>query len=179
MDGNVSRQHIRLPSVLQTFSRFLPDTNISRCYTNSQARHLDIRRESKNSRPASLSAVTTCEGNAILSSSSSLQSLSRRGPSRRSLHHHVRGRQHASRGLQWDVWNRFVAGRASCSVDDQVGDGTRSRSYKSDEELLFRRRTTGPLHLMPRRTHSDLLLQTQIQAFVCWRGRGRVSCKTG
>ena len=27
-------------------------------------------------------------------------------------------------GLQWDVWNRFVAGRASCSVDDQVGDAT-------------------------------------------------------
>ena len=41
-----------------------------------------------------------------------------------SLHHHVHGRQHASRGLQSDKWNRFVAGRASCSVDDQVGDAT-------------------------------------------------------
>jgi len=29
-----------------------------------------------------------------------------------------------SRGHQLDVWNRFVAGRASCSVDDQVGDAT-------------------------------------------------------
>ena len=27
-----------------------------------------------------------------------------------SLHHHVHGRQHASRGLQSDGWNRFVAG---------------------------------------------------------------------
>ena len=26
-----------------------------------------------------------------------------------SLHHHVHGRQHASRGLQSDRWNRFVA----------------------------------------------------------------------
>jgi len=33
-----------------------------------------------------------------------------------SLHHHVHGRQHASRGLQLDVWNRFAAGRATCSV---------------------------------------------------------------
>ena len=33
-------------------------------------------------------------------------------------------RQHASRALQSDGWNRFVAGRASCSVDDQVGDAT-------------------------------------------------------
>jgi len=41
-----------------------------------------------------------------------------------SLHHHVHGRQHASRGLKWDVWNRIVAGRATCSVDDQVGDAT-------------------------------------------------------
>ena len=56
-------------------------------------------------------------------------------------HHHVRvasegrrvvappsmstcGRQHVSRGLQSDVWNRFVACRATCSVDDQVGDAT-------------------------------------------------------
>ena len=39
-----------------------------------------------------------------------------------SLHHHIHGRQHASRGLQWDGWNRFVAGRGTCSVDDQVGD---------------------------------------------------------
>ena len=39
-----------------------------------------------------------------------------------SLHHHVRGRQHVSRDLQLDVWNRFVAGRPTCSVDDQVGD---------------------------------------------------------
>ena len=39
-----------------------------------------------------------------------------------SLHHHVHGRQHASSALQSDVWNRFVAGRATCSVDDQVGD---------------------------------------------------------
>jgi len=23
-----------------------------------------------------------------------------------------------------DVWNRFVAGRPTCSVDDQVGDAT-------------------------------------------------------
>ena len=108
-------------------SRLLADFCPTRTFPgvpNSQARHLDMRRESKNSRPASLSAVTTCEGNAFLSSSSSLQSRSRRGPSRRSLHHHVRGRQHASRGLQWDGWNRFVAGRASCSVDDQVGDAT-------------------------------------------------------
>jgi len=35
---------------------------------------------------------------------------------------YVHGRQHASRDLQSDVWNRFVAGRATCSVDDQVGD---------------------------------------------------------
>ena len=41
-----------------------------------------------------------------------------------SLHHHVHGRQHASRGLQWDGWNGFVAGRATGSVDDQVGDAT-------------------------------------------------------
>ena len=41
-----------------------------------------------------------------------------------SLHHHVHCRQHACRDLQLDVWNRFVAGRASCSVDDQVGDAT-------------------------------------------------------
>ena len=42
-----------------------------------------------------------------------------------SLHHHVHGRQHASRALQSDEeWNRFLAGRASCSVDDQVGDAT-------------------------------------------------------
>jgi len=41
-----------------------------------------------------------------------------------SLHHHVHGRQDASRGLQSDGWNRFVAGRANCSVDDQVGDAT-------------------------------------------------------
>ena len=27
------------------------------------------------------------------------------------------------RGLQWDGWSRFVAGRATCSVDDQVGNG--------------------------------------------------------
>jgi len=40
------------------------------------------------------------------------------------LHHHVHGRQHASRALQSDGWNRFVAGRATCSVDDQVGDAT-------------------------------------------------------
>jgi len=43
---------------------------------------------------------------------------------RRVVAHHVHGRQHVSRGLQSDVWNRFVAGRASCSVDDQVGDAT-------------------------------------------------------
>jgi len=42
-----------------------------------------------------------------------------------SLHHHVHGRQHASTALQSDEgWNRFVAGRATCSVDDQVGDAT-------------------------------------------------------
>jgi len=40
------------------------------------------------------------------------------------LHHHVHGRLHASRGLHWDGWNRFVAGRATCSVDGQVSDGT-------------------------------------------------------
>ena len=39
-----------------------------------------------------------------------------------SLHHHVHGRQHTSTGLQSDGWNRFVAGRATGSVDDQVGD---------------------------------------------------------
>ena len=27
-------------------------------------------------------------------------------------------------GLQSDGWNRFVAGQATCSVDDQVGDAT-------------------------------------------------------
>ena len=32
--------------------------------------------------------------------------------------------RHASRGLQSDGWNRFVAGRATCSVDDHVGDAT-------------------------------------------------------
>ena len=41
-----------------------------------------------------------------------------------SLHHHVHGRQHASSALQSVGWNRFIAGRASCSVDDQVGDAT-------------------------------------------------------
>jgi len=41
-----------------------------------------------------------------------------------SLHHHVHGRLHASRGLHCDGWNRFVAGRATCSVDGQVSDGT-------------------------------------------------------
>jgi len=35
---------------------------------------------------------------------------------------YVHGQQHASIDLQSDVWNRFVAGRATCSVDDQVGD---------------------------------------------------------
>jgi len=39
------------------------------------------------------------------------------------LTYHVHGRQHASRALQSDVWNRFVAGRAARSVDDQAGDG--------------------------------------------------------
>jgi len=46
-----------------------------------------------------------------------------------SLHHHVRGRQYASRGLQLDGWNRFVAGRATCSVDDQVGDATFDQQF--------------------------------------------------
>ena len=41
-----------------------------------------------------------------------------------SLHHHVHGRQHAFRALQSDVWNRFIAGRATCSVDDQAGKAT-------------------------------------------------------
>jgi len=41
-----------------------------------------------------------------------------------SLDHHVHGRQHASRDLQSDGWNRFVAGRATCSMDDQVFDAT-------------------------------------------------------
>ena len=40
------------------------------------------------------------------------------------LLHHVHGQQQASRGLQWDGWNHFVAGRATCSVDEQVGDAT-------------------------------------------------------
>ena len=39
------------------------------------------------------------------------------------LTYHVHGRQHASRALQSDVWNRFVAGRAARSVVDQAGDG--------------------------------------------------------
>jgi len=41
-----------------------------------------------------------------------------------SLYNHVHGQQHASRGLQSDGWSRFVASRATCSVDDQVGDAT-------------------------------------------------------
>jgi len=40
------------------------------------------------------------------------------------LHHHVHGRQHAFIGLQSDAWNRSVAGRATYSKDDQVGDAT-------------------------------------------------------
>ena len=44
-----------------------------------------------------------------------------------SLRHHVHGRQHASRGLQWDVWNRFIVGWATCFEDDQVGDATCSQ----------------------------------------------------
>ena len=44
-----------------------------------------------------------------------------------SLHHHVHGRQHASSALQLVGWNRFIAGRASCSVDDQVGDAACSQ----------------------------------------------------
>jgi len=39
-----------------------------------------------------------------------------------SRHHHVHCRQHASRALLSDWRNRFVAGRATCSVGDQVGD---------------------------------------------------------
>ena len=30
--------------------------------------------------------------------------------------------------VQSDGWNRFVAGRATCSVDDQVGDATCGQS---------------------------------------------------
>ena len=63
--------------------------------------------------------VKNCLQTSSSSSSSSSSSRSRRGTS---LHHHVHGRQHASRALQSDGWNRFVAGRATCSVDDQVGD---------------------------------------------------------
>ena len=36
-------------------------------------------------------------------------------------------RQHAPRGLQSDGWNCFVAGPATSSVDDQVGDATCSQ----------------------------------------------------
>ena len=43
---------------------------------------------------------------------------------RRVIAPHVHSRQHASRGLQWDAWNRFIAGQATCSVDDQVGNVT-------------------------------------------------------
>ena len=57
-------------------------------------------------------------------------------PAVASLHHHVHARQHASRGLQSDGWNRFVAGRATCSVatrwatrwrveKSSTGEGTR------------------------------------------------------
>jgi len=47
------------------------------------------------------------------------------------LHHHVHNRQHASKGLQSDGWNRFIAGRATCSVDDQVGDATCGQGVSS------------------------------------------------
>ena len=46
------------------------------------------------------------------------------GEGRRVVAHHFHDRQHASRGLQSDVWNRFVGSQATCSVVDQVGDAT-------------------------------------------------------
>ena len=39
--------------------------------------------------------------------------------------------QHASRALQWDGWNRFVAGRATCSVDDATFDVDTRAAEKS------------------------------------------------
>ena len=39
--------------------------------------------------------------------------------------------QHASRALQWDGWNRFVAGRATCSVDDATLDVDTRAAEKS------------------------------------------------
>ena len=61
---------------------------------------------------------------ALISSSSpsSSWSRSRRGPSRRSTS--MSTVDSTPPDLQSDGWNRFVAGRASCSVDDQVVDAT-------------------------------------------------------
>ena len=42
------------------------------------------------------------------------------------LYHNV----YASGGLQSDEWNRFVAGRATCSVDDQVGEAVFGQEFK-------------------------------------------------
>jgi len=57
-----------------------------------------------------------------------------------SLHHHVHGQQHASRGLQSESWNRFIAGRATCSMDDQVSNVHIQHyiTYKTDKALLYK-----------------------------------------
>ena len=39
--------------------------------------------------------------------------------------------------VQSDVWNRFVAGRATCSVDDQVGDATCGQSAERTNKKTF------------------------------------------
>jgi len=42
------------------------------------------------------------------------------------LYHNV----YAYRGLQSDEWNRFVAGRSTCFVDDQVGEAVCGQEFK-------------------------------------------------